>query len=81
MEIVNFQTEKLFGYSREELLGKKVEMLIPERYRENHPNKRNSFFALPRLRLIGSELTLTAIRGSEFPAEISLSPIETEDGL
>jgi len=81
--LVNSQTEKLFGYSREEMLGRPVEMLVPERFRNRHPEYRKNYFADPRARPMGANLSLFAVHksGREFPVEISLSPLQTEEGM
>ena len=81
--LVNAEAEKLFGYSRDELLGQAIEMLVPERFRNNHPGFRTSFFASPAARSMGVGRDLHGRRknGSEFPVEIGLNPIETEEGL
>ncbi len=81
--IVNKQTELLTGYLKEQLLGQKIEMLLPERFRTTHPMLRKSFFANASVRQMGaeSELTIRHKSGKEIPVEISLSPMETPDGL
>jgi PAS domain S-box-containing protein len=80
--LVNTQTEKLFGYDRRELLGQKIEMLVPARYRAHHPGHRTTFFAAPAARAMGAGRDLFGVRkdGSEVPIEIGLSPISTNDG-
>ena len=82
IEMVNAQTERVFGYTRDELLGKPIEMLVPERYRPNHPELRKSFFADPVSRPMGAGRDLYGLKkdGSEFPVDIGLNPIETDEG-
>jgi PAS domain S-box-containing protein len=80
--LVNSQAEQMFGYQREELLGQEIEILMPERFRSLHPEYRRQFFAQPRMRPMGRGLELYGLRkdGTEFPVEISLSPLETAKG-
>ena len=80
---VNSQTQELFGYDRDELIGQKVEILVPESYRAHHHNHRADFVEAPKTRRMGADLELYGRRrnGSEFPVEISLSPVSTDKGL
>ena len=79
--IVNAQTEKLFGYRREDILGKPLETLVPGRFRGRHMGHRTHYFSEPQVRSMGSGLELYGLHsdGTEFPVEISLSPIDTEN--
>jgi PAS domain S-box-containing protein len=81
--LVNAQTQKLFGYGRHELLDQPVEMLVPQRLRGSHPGLRGGYFSKPTARAMGAGLDLYGQRkdGSEFQIEISLSPLETEEGV
>lgn len=81
--IVNSQTERMFGYTREELLNQPIEMLVPERFRPAHTGDRSSYAADPHTRPMGAGRALTGLTrsGEEFPVEISLSPLRTPQGL
>ncbi|MDR3435820.1 histidine kinase dimerization/phosphoacceptor domain -containing protein [Telmatospirillum sp.] len=83
IEMVNAQAERLFGYARQELLGQPIEMLVPGRFRAQHPNLRTAFHAAPQSRPMGAGRDLFALRkdGREVPVEIGLNPIETDEGV
>jgi PAS domain S-box-containing protein len=81
--LVNAKTERMFGYTREEILGQQLEILLPEKFRESHVHHRGAYALQPRERSMGLGLNLAARRkdGSEFPVEISLSFVQSEDGI
>jgi PAS domain S-box-containing protein len=81
--VVNSEAEHIFGYRRQELIGQPVEILIPARFRGKHVEERQAYMRKPIIRPMGSGLELSAQRkdGSEFPVEISLSPVETAEGV
>lgn len=83
IEVVNKQTENIFNYDRSQLLGKKIELLVPRTIATEHPDLRTLFFSDPSPRMMGAGRELFGMRsdGSEVPVEIGLAPIETEDGL
>jgi PAS domain S-box-containing protein len=83
IELVNAETERLFGYRREELIGRDIEILVPARYRTRHVDHRSGYIATARTRPMGAGLALYGVRkdGSEFPVSVSLSPTQTDRGL
>ena len=83
IQVVNVQTERLFGYTRAELRDQSVDLLLPERFRTAHARHRAGYLSKPQARLMGADLELWGRRkdGTEFPVDISLSPMESESGL
>ncbi|MGE3777215.1 MAG: chemotaxis protein CheB [Pirellulaceae bacterium] len=81
--LLNSETERIFGYGRDELLGQSVEMLMPERYRQRHVRHRQTYLQHPRLRPMTTQLDLVGLRkdGSEFPIDVRLSPLSTPRGV
>jgi PAS domain S-box-containing protein len=81
--LANAQTERLFGFTRDELVGQPIETLMPERYRDRQPGHRTGFFQEPRSDPVGAGSDACGLRkdGTEFPVEINLSPLETEEGM
>ena len=81
--LVNAQFEKIFGYTQEEIIGKKLDILVPDRYKKNHSKMVRKFFEQPKVRAMGSHFEIYARKkdGDEFPADISLSPLQTDEEL
>lgn len=83
IQSVNSQTETLFGYERSEIIGKRIEYLMPSRFENVHQGHRNAFFDKPRVRKMGEGMELFALHknGNEFPVEISLSKLDSDEGF
>ncbi len=83
IQLINSQTEKLFGYDRKELIGKKIEVLLPGRFQMTHTNHRKDFIEKPSTRCMDIGLDLFGLnkKGQEFPVEVSISQLVTEDGI
>ena len=81
--MVNKQTEVLFGYNRTELINQKIEVLVPERMKQHHPEHRKNFHAYPKARPMGAGRDLFAVKkdGTEIPVEIGLNPIQKDGEL
>src|SRR5690606_8376290 len=82
IELVNAQTERIFGYPRDRLIGDAIEMLVPERFQARHVGHRQGYVGEPHVRTMGQGMELYGRRadGSEFPVAISLSPVALADG-
>jgi PAS domain S-box-containing protein len=81
--LVNAQFEKVFGYKQDEIIGKTLEILVPDRFKKNHRRMVKTFFDNPKVRPMGSHFEIYAKKknGDEFPADISLSPLQTPSGI
>lgn len=82
IRLINSRSEEMFQYTKEELVGQPVELLMPERFRNTHPQKRDSFSSNPHSRPMGN-LILFGLRknGEEFPVDVSISPLKTDEGM
>lgn len=83
IELANRQVLKMFKYKKEDLIGQKIEVLVPDRFRANHPKYRMTYFMKPQTRAMGTGRDLYGLRsdGTEFPVEIGLNPLKTESGV